>query len=192
MVSGPNGSGKTTLTRQLRRDGVDFGLYINPDDIALDLEDSYDDRVRRAQAIADQQRAEALDRGESFSFETVMSHPSKIELLRKAKQAGFRTVLFFVATESPDLNVERVRQRVALGGHDVPEDRIRGRYSRTLGLLPAAIALADDVVLFDNSHGRPSIIRPFLRKSEGRTTIAPPVPDWAKRAIKAWLPLSDT
>ncbi len=84
VVAGPNGSGKTTLTTQLRTDGVDFGRYINPDDIAATLDGSYEDRVRRAQALADAQRAECIERGESFSFETVMSHPSKIEVIRAA------------------------------------------------------------------------------------------------------------
>ncbi len=56
VVAGPDGSGKTTLTRSLRAAGLDFGEYINPDEIALDLEGSYDARVRQAQSIADRAR----------------------------------------------------------------------------------------------------------------------------------------
>jgi predicted ABC-type ATPase len=188
MIAGPNGSGKTTLTDQLRRSGVDLGRYINPDEIAKTLTGSYRDRVREAQAIADRERAQCLETQESFSFETVMSHPSKVELLGLAKAKGFKVAVYFVATESVDLNVGRVRQRVALGGHDVPENKIRERYPRTLAQLPAAIAMADEVVLFDNSFGGPAVIRPFFRRSEATVTIRPPVPDWARPAIKAWLP----
>jgi predicted ABC-type ATPase len=89
VVGGPNGSGKTTLTSQLRADGVDFGRYINPDDIATTLTGEYGDRVRQAQALADAQRAACIDAGESFSFETVMSHPSKIEVMRLARRRVF-------------------------------------------------------------------------------------------------------
>jgi predicted ABC-type ATPase len=185
MIAGPNGSGKTTLTNQLRRAGIDFGHYINPDEIAVILEGDYGERVRRAQAMADARRAACLLGRESFSFETVMSHPSKVDVLRDARRRGFRTLLYFVATESAALNVARVRQRVALGGHDVPEDRIRARYARTLALLPDAIEAADDAVLFDNSYGRPTI-RPFFRRRDGVVTLDPPTPNWAAAALKPY------
>ena len=136
IVAGPNGSGKTTLTKQLRARGIDFGFYINPDVIAESLEGSYEARVAEAQRIADAQRNDCLERRVSFSFETVMSHPSKIEVLKQARHLGYTVVLYFVGTESPALNVERVKQRVALGGHDVPHDRIVARYERTMALLP--------------------------------------------------------
>lgn len=152
IVAGPNGSGKTTLTRQLRADGVDFGVYINPDDIAATMEGSYEARVAAAQIRADAMRNECMDRRMSFSFETVMSHPSKVEVLRRTRALGYFNVLYFVATTNPRLNVERVRQRVALGGHPVPEDRIVERYGRTMSLLPDAIAQCDRAVLFDNSY----------------------------------------
>jgi predicted ABC-type ATPase len=187
MIAGPNGSGKTTLTNQLRRSGIDFGRYINPDEIAATLEGDYGGRVARAQQIADAQRAECLLGRKSFSFETVMSHPSKVDVLRDARARGFRALLYFVATESPSLNVARVRQRVALGGHDVPEDRIRARYVRTLALLADAIEAADDAVLFDNSYGEPTI-RPFFRRRDGAVTVDPPTPDWARTAISSCLP----
>ena len=187
MVAGPNGSGKTTLTNQLRLSDVDFGRYINPDDIAKSLKGDYESRVREAQRIADQQRADCINEGMSFSFETVMSHPSKVDLLKVAKTRGFRVALYFVATESPDLNVRRVRQRVALGGHDVPEERIRERYDRTLQLLPDAMACADQVVLFDNSYGRPAIIRPFFRTMGlDFWREEDPIPDWARPALQTW------
>ena len=76
VVAGPNGSGKTTLTNFLRGAGQAFGEYINPDDIAIGLSGSYDARVREAQSIADAMRDACVGEGRSFSFETVMSHPS--------------------------------------------------------------------------------------------------------------------
>jgi predicted ABC-type ATPase len=188
MIAGPNGSGKSTLTDQLRLSGLDFGRYINPDEIAATLEGEYDRRVSQAQAMADRIRAECLETGESFSFETVMSHPSKVDVLREARIRGFRTVLFFIATESPTLNVARVRQRVSMGGHDVPEDRVRARYVRTLQLLPSAIEAADEVLLFDNSYGDPTI-RPFFRRQGTVVTLSPPAPTWATPAIRPYLRL---
>jgi hypothetical protein len=89
MIAGPNGSGKTTLTRWLRQTDIDLGQYINPDDIALELEGSYEARTAEAQQVADRRREEYIRTKQSFSFETVMSHPSKLEVLVRARQAGF-------------------------------------------------------------------------------------------------------
>jgi predicted ABC-type ATPase len=124
MVAGPNGAGKTTLVRTLRQTGVEFGEYINPDDIARELPGSYDDRVRQAQVIADRRREACIEAKRSFSFETVMSHPSKIDILARAKAAGFYVQLFFVGIDDPQTNIERVQLRVTQGGHDVPIDKI--------------------------------------------------------------------
>ena len=161
MIAGPNGSGKTTLVERIRADGIPLHRYINADDIAATLSGDYGARVRAAQSLAEAERDACIERGESFSFETVMSHPSKIELLHRAKGAGFTVAVVFVATESADLNVARVSQRVGTGGHDVPERNIRERYVRTLSLLPAAMAAADVVVLYDNT----TVLRPFYRRS---------------------------
>jgi predicted ABC-type ATPase len=191
MIAGPNGSGKTILIRQLLASGVDLGRHISPDEIATTLEGDYDDRVRRAQAIADGERDRCIRDGTSFSFETVMSHPSKIELLQQAKDSGFRVGMYFVATELVELNVARVAQRVALGGHDVPEAKIRERYERCFHLLPAAIEIADDATLFDNSFGptdaMPATFRPFARLVDGELTLSTPIPHWARRTIGRWL-----
>src|SRR5262249_30257746 len=124
MVAGPNGSGKTTLTRALVEGEFEFGEYINPDEIARELACSDFERAARAQAIADQRRAACIADKRSFSFETVMSHPSKVEVLHQARDAGFRIKLFFVSIDDPRTNIERVALRVAQGGHDVPIDRI--------------------------------------------------------------------
>jgi predicted ABC-type ATPase len=151
MVAGPNGSGKTTLTTTLRQSGVNLGVYINPDDIAAELTGDYDTRVLAAQEIADKTRDRCLDEKVSFSFETVMSHPSKVEILKQAKARNFLVIVYFVSTSDPNINVARVAQRVASGGHNVPEDRIIARYARTMARLPDAVAVADRTYLFDNS-----------------------------------------
>jgi len=101
MVAGPNGSGKTTLVQALQARGIDFGEYINPDDIADGLTGSYDERVAQAQSIADDRRNACIEARRSFSFETVMSHPSKLDILVRAKEAGFFVQLFFVGIVFP-------------------------------------------------------------------------------------------
>jgi predicted ABC-type ATPase len=108
-------------------------------------------RSAQAQAMSDLKRDTCLQRRKNFSFETVMSHPSKVEIMTRAHDAGYDVTLYFVATSDPEINVRRVEDRVALGGHDVPHDRIRARYWRSLDLLPRAALVVRRTVLFDNS-----------------------------------------
>lgn len=92
-----------------------------------------------ASVLVDFLRQQLLTARISFTFETVMSHPGKVELLTQAQAAGYRTYRYFVATDDPAINISRVRNRVKLKGHAVPEDRIAPRYYRSLDLLMTAI-----------------------------------------------------
>jgi len=94
----------------------------------------------------------AIRRGESFSQETVFSHPSKIDALKLAMECGYRTYLYFVATESPMINRWRVANRYSQGGHTVPDDKIASRYERSLAQLKLAMPFLSRAYFFDNSH----------------------------------------
>jgi predicted ABC-type ATPase len=151
VVAGPNGSGKSTLIRYLQYKKIDFGTYINADDIAKEQNLVGESGSKEAQSIADDLRDSCLRQMVDFSFETVMSHESKPMLMETARALGFHVTLYFVCTEDPQTNVGRVDHRVRHGGHDVPVDRIIARYHRTLELLPRAVLASDIAVLFDNS-----------------------------------------
>ena len=151
MFAGPNGSGKSTITPFFQAQPDFPNNYINPDEIALSLGGNIMERAYEASAIAASHRDECIRKGESFAFETVMSHPSKLALLEKAKNAGFEITLVFISTKDPGYNVARVRDRVAKGGHDVPYAKIINRYHRTHTYLPIAISLARRTYIFDNT-----------------------------------------
>jgi predicted ABC-type ATPase len=104
-----------------------------------------------ASVLADFIRHQVLRSGLSMTFETVMSSPDKIAFIRKAQIAGYRTYLYFVATEDPLINISRVSHRVKTGGHDVPSDKVIARYARSLDLLFDAIACTNRAYVFDNS-----------------------------------------
>lgn len=87
----------------------------------------------------------------SFSFETVMSHVSKIDELRYAKSKGYRVYLYFICTDDAEINVSRVKDRVVKGGHDVNRKNIIDRYPKTLENLMDAIKQSRRAFLFDNS-----------------------------------------
>jgi len=139
-----------------------------------------------ASATADFLRQKLLEQKDTFTFETVMSHPSKVDLLAQAQAAGYRTYLYFVATEDPAINVSRVRNRVKLGGHAVPEDRIEPRYRRSLDLLMEAIRHANRAYIFDNSGDNATGEHTWLAEiTEGKKleVKTDKIPTWFKRSV---------
>lgn len=111
-----------------------------------------------ASVLADFVRRELLETKGTFTFETVLSSPDKVALLQQAKQTGYRTYLYFIATEDPEINVSRVLSRVQLGGHGVPTEKIISRYWRSLDLLVPAIRETNRAYIFDNSGSQLSWI----------------------------------
>lgn len=104
-----------------------------------------------ASVTADYIRSELLALQASFTFETVMSSETKVDLLKLAAAKGYRTYLYFIATEDPSINLTRIANRVKLGGHDVPRDKILSRYGRSLALLLPAMKAVNRAYIFDNS-----------------------------------------
>lgn len=96
-------------------------------------------------------RKQLMIAGESFSFESVFSHSSKLEIMEEAKKLGYKVYFYFVTTEHPDINVSRVNIRVKKNGHSVPEEKIRKRYYNSLDLMLDAVKLSWRAYLFDNS-----------------------------------------
>jgi predicted ABC-type ATPase len=182
LIAGPNGSGKTTLTEKLKSAGVDFGEYVNPDDIVLTLEGSGDEVVRKAQKIAENKRQDLLKAGISHSFESVMSHHSKIEYMIAAKEKDFYVILFFVGINDPSINVERVINRVAKGGHDVPTEKIRSRYERTMNMLYEAATTADEAIIFDNTQRSEGLKKAAVVKKGQLKSFDPRFP-WVRKYL---------
>ena len=182
VLAGPNGAGKSTFHAEVL--GPVSGLpWINADEIAADrwpgseVGHAYD-----ASELAAQERRRRIGRRESVITETVFSHPSKVDLLGEAKAAGYVITLHVVIVPE-DLAVARVRNRAELGGHDVPEAKIRGRFGRLWTYLRDAIALADEAYVYDNSRAA----RPFRRVaafSGGRLVGAASWPDWAPDELR--------
>jgi predicted ABC-type ATPase len=143
--------------------------------------DAGDSNPYIAAIITDFLREQLLAEQRPFSFETVMSHPSKIDFMEQAQRQGYRTYLYFVTTMSPDINVDRVAQRVGEGGHPVPEEKTRQRYDRTMKLLPEALKHARRAYLFDNTK----TMRLVAEKTPENQLLYfdPVVPQWLVESV---------
>ncbi len=111
-----------------------------------------------ASILTDFLRNELIQAGKKITFETVMSHPSKIETLKKAQELGYKNYLYFICTENVEINKARVAERVRSGGHNVPSQKTEERYFRSLELLPEAIKYSYRTFIFDNSEDTSNLI----------------------------------
>lgn len=137
-----------------------------------------------AAAIAGFLREELLRLRISFTFETVMSSPDKVDLMRRAREAGFRVYLYYIATADPEINSSRVQSRVNSGGHDVPEDKIVSRYYRSLDLLYDAIRNSNRAYVFDNSTEEKEKVWLAEMTDGGQLTLnSDEVPEWFGRYV---------
>lgn len=137
-----------------------------------------------ASVAADFLRQKLLELRVSFSFETVMSSPDKVALLELAQRLGYRTYLYYIATDDPSINVARVKARVNLGGHDVPEEKIVSRYARSLNLLMDAVKHTHRAYLFDNSrHGGERMWVAEITDGHDLELKCDPMPLWFQKAV---------
>ena len=172
IVAGPNGSGKTSIYDNA--DIEDFGRsvwIINPDALSQRICD-----IELLEPLA--ANLEAVRWIERWLYASIEAHQTGVEtvlstakyrsLVLAAKQRKFAIRLIYVLLKSPQLNIERVRLRVAKGGHDVPSEKILERRERSLQQLPWFLAHADDAWLFDNSDEKPQLIG---TKSKGKIKL---------------------
>ncbi|MDE0717771.1 MAG: hypothetical protein OXH64_07530, partial [Rhodospirillaceae bacterium] len=170
------GCGKSTLTRTTWFGDVDI---IDPDAIARSIA-SGDPLQAGREAL--RRRRDALAAGRSHLVETTLAGSGILRHMTAARQEGYRIVLHYVSVASPDRALDRIRNRVALGGHDIPEADARRRFARSHANLPAAIARADEVLLYDNTDpDRPH--REVAILKDGAWWVAEAVPGWAAEAL---------
>jgi predicted ABC-type ATPase len=183
VLAGGNGSGKSTFYRTslLARQGV---LFLNADLIAKSINADNPETVSyNAASVAQKIREEFLTQGISFCFETVFSHPSKIDFIAKAKALGYYVILIYIHLENSSLNEARVSQRVSEGGHTVPSEKIKSRLPRTIQYVTTAIPLADEVRLLDNSSREHPFRQIALVRKGRRVEADEPLPSWAAKML---------
>ena len=157
VFAGPNGSGKSTVSQAWEK----YGLYINADDIKAMRKCSDLEAAQEAERL----REFCLAERRSFTFETVLSTERNLDLLSRAKAAGFRIESVFIFTADPELNVFRVKAREMSGGHNVPPTKVRSRYTKSLANISKLLTLSDIFRLVDNT-AQPEIL--FIKDESGQ------------------------
>ena len=179
IIAGPNGSGKTTFATMFLPEYVQCSNFVNADLIAKGLS-PFEPRLAAIKAgrLVLKQIYEFAQRGVDFAFETTLAGKSYINLFYFLKGKGYELHLFFLWIPNVELAIERIKDRVAQGGHHVPSDDVRRRFERSLHhLYKFYEPLLDSWTLFDNSGEKPNILdganpKPLLRKKkDGRIEL---------------------
>jgi predicted ABC-type ATPase len=174
-VAGPNGSGKSSAYQDADIEAFARSVWIiNPDLLTVRLQqvENLGLRIANVEAV---RRIEAwleasICAHQTVGVETVLSTGKYRRLVLAAKALDFVVRLTYVILDSPRRNIERVRQRVAKGGHAVPVDKIVERYARSLEQLPWFLDQADHASVFDNSGASPRLMG---TKRNGVITLDP-------------------
>ncbi len=187
IVTGPNGSGESTLYDATDIEGFGRSVWIiNPDLLSarlhvqenLSLAEANGEALNRIQAWL----SASIPAHQTVGVETVLSTTKYRVLVEQAKARGFEVRLLYVMLRTADLNVERVRLRVATGGHGVPEDNIRERRGRSFQQPPWFLNHADVALIYDNSGASPVLVG---RKRDDVIELDPRAPREIKQAVEA-------
>jgi predicted ABC-type ATPase len=160
IIAGCNGAGKTTASFTLLPEVLGIQEYVNADEIARGLSPFRPESVAvEAGRIMLSRIKELMNSNTDFAFETTLAAKSYVSLITEAKSMGYEIHLIFLWLESAEEAIQRVEDRVASGGHSIPTDVIRRRYTRGLvNFFKVYSKITDEWMFVNNSGGSPVLI----------------------------------
>jgi predicted ABC-type ATPase len=177
LIAGSNGSGKTTAaSRSGFRALLSDVSILNPDAVTQDIRAAFPEmNIDEANKLAADETERRVDRlielRQSFGVETVLSTYKYLDRVRLAKTMGYTISMVYIAVRTPEVAIDRVALRVRSGGHDVPEDKIRDRWTRSHHILAEFAPELDSLFVIDNTEEAPVLV---ARKVDGRMDILSP------------------
>lgn len=183
IFAGVNGAGKSTFYNMSQDiPGFKETVRINTDEIVREIGDWRNDADQmKAGKIGIKLRNEAIRQGKSFNEETTLCGKTIIKLFEKLKENGYKIDLYYVRLKNSDIALERIKSRVANGGHDIPAEKVRRRYEESRNNLEKVIPFCNSVSIFDNSES----FRRLATIKEGKLIQkADKVPFWFSSKLK--------
>lgn len=160
IISGCNGAGKTTASFTVLPEMLNCKEFVNADSIAAGLSPFNPDSVAiEAGRLMLSRIHELIRAAADFAFETTLSTRSYVPLVKAAQQAGYKVTLLFIWLDSPQTAIQRVADRVAEGGHNIPEDVITRRFYRGIfNLINLYMPICDSWIVVNNKNVVPELI----------------------------------
>ena len=168
IIAGPNGSGKTTFALNYLPEVAKCRNFVNADLIAAGLSPLSPEREwLSASRLFMKEVHSYVAQKEDFAFETTLSGRTYLRLIRQLQGEGWEIRLYYLWLPSIEMSLERVAERVAHGGHEIPREAVFRRFPRSIAnLLDFYAPLCDAVICLDNSGSSPEVI--FVQDKNGR------------------------
>jgi predicted ABC-type ATPase len=168
IIAGCNGAGKTTASFTILPEILDCKEFVNADEIAKGLSPFQPEKVSfEAGRIMLNRVNELLLMNVNFAFETTLATKSYKSKVVEAQKNNYTVALLFFWLQNVDLAIERVKTRVLEGGHTIENEVIRRRYKNGIkNLFEIYLSVVDEVMIFDNSAGKPELIAEKTLESE--------------------------
>ena len=181
IFAGVNGAGKSTLYGSENK--PELGVRLNSDEMlhaaGLDWQDPHA-QLQAGKKLLNLQK-DCLKHGKSFNQETTLSGNTILSAIKTAKKLGYEIHLRYVGVNSPEIAKERVKKRIALGGHGVPDETIERRFETSKENFIKIFPLCDSVILYDNSGKQIVMVAYLLNGKLCRTSLDC---KWADELIK--------
>ncbi|MDE0456555.1 MAG: zeta toxin family protein [Chromatiales bacterium] len=200
VLGGPNGAGKSTTFARLTEWGYRSGAFLNPDEIAKELDGPEPARAVAAGRETLRRSRAWMARRRSFVRESTLSSREIVRSAQAARDAGYRVTLIFVGLNTVCATKNRVRVRARSGGHAIPVRDQERRFLRSFDNAPRVAAIADEAYFLDNVSGQPRTVAVVhggivLFRDTTRTTwveratagLVPARPMWGRGEVLAWV-----
>lgn len=148
ILGGVNGVGKTTLAGVLKGVKDNFGMFVNADELTAQC-GSILEGGKQAVSLLE----ECIRRGDNFTWETTLSGRKTARTIAEAHEKGYFVCLYYISVSSAEECLSRIKNRVRKGGHDIPEEIVRRRFTKRFDDLTRILPLVEETVFFDNENG---------------------------------------
>lgn len=175
VFAGNNGSGKSSF-RNIIGEKLGIQVNIDPDSLGRKYDSHKDMRAGREALLLVEKYIEAQT---TFSMETTLSSKISVKQIKRAKDRGFKIVIYYLGVSDITINLKRISQRVERGGHDIPTATVLRRSNRTLKNLITIVGTVDEVYLVDNTSLNAHIFIKIDVKNKKVDVISEEVPQWA-------------
>lgn len=176
IIGGVNGTGKSSLTGSLKAERTDLGIVIDPDKITADMGgDEYEGGKKAVELIE-----RFMAGGVTFTQESTLSGGYPKRLAKRAKESGYYVRLYYVGLDSVEDSRQRIHNRVARGGHNIPAKDVERRFSTRFADVFKILPYCDEAKFFDNNNG-------FVLVAEYRNGELLPIGDFRPQWLREML-----
>ncbi len=171
IIGGVNGVGKSSFTGSLKAQSLDLGTIIDVDKITFDCGNNAIEGAKKAIRKID----DCLNNGYSFTQETTLSGNKTAQTCKKAKELDYFIRLYYIGLNTESESIERIKNRVEKGGHNIPLETVKARFQNRFESLKKVLPYCDEAVFFDNYNGFKQVAE--YKNGELIITVANP-PQW--------------